>query len=437
MRAGPIALADVASGAPEFLTNEIGPASGADVARHRLEKPEARVHGVVFRTGGFLGESVRDKAVALGGGEGFEYALRRVEPACFHREAREGDHGIPAPIAEPGIPGDDGRQVLAADGPTDEKCVGRQHQSRKPLVLRPAGPRQKVAPTRDRALLLGRDVHRPGRIKGTEEVPLGRPRAVHIPSARNQKVLSMVEASLAFRAAKDAVVPRRLHRNVGPCIRPEEDAGHPLRKKSEAAGVRQRFDAKVLVAVREVVDGPGGQERRHLEHPPPRPAHTVIQAHPGPVPEKEHVALDRKLTGARHEQRKRFKFKPFGGLKPIGMEPVGVLAGGKIDLAGVGHEAFLNVGEDDASIHGGRERGNPQAVIAPRPAAENRRGRIPPGAVGHQPLGRQGVVHVAEGLGVAVHRGLIAPLQGLGRQGGPSGPRALPWAILFEPFGLC
>src|SRR5882672_11374540 len=72
------------------------------------EEPQTGVHRVVLRSLAAVGEAVRQHALTHEPRKGAQYAERDFLAARGQGQTGEGDHGVAAPIAEPGITRDDG-----------------------------------------------------------------------------------------------------------------------------------------------------------------------------------------------------------------------------------------------------------------------------------------------------------------------------------------
>ena len=117
------------------LQIERGGTAPRNAAALPVDQQQRRVHGVVYRLMAPLGEEVGDQAVLFIGQEGPQDAGGIHKPARGQGAAREGDHGVPAPIAEQRVTRQNGHAV--GGGPAGHKGVGadRQLPSRKPARL--------------------------------------------------------------------------------------------------------------------------------------------------------------------------------------------------------------------------------------------------------------------------------------------------------------
>ena len=70
--------------------------------------PKRGVHRVELGRVALVREAVRQHALGDGPGPLQQDGARLVQPAGRETEAAQGDEGVPAPVAEPGIAGDDG-----------------------------------------------------------------------------------------------------------------------------------------------------------------------------------------------------------------------------------------------------------------------------------------------------------------------------------------
>jgi len=102
---------------------------GGGVGAPGLQVPEGGVDAVVGRLAARPGEVVGQQALVQEPGEGLEDASCRGGTSRDQGQAGEGDHGVPTPVAEPGIAGHD-RFPLATGSklPSEEKGVCRQKE---------------------------------------------------------------------------------------------------------------------------------------------------------------------------------------------------------------------------------------------------------------------------------------------------------------------
>src|SRR5882724_7531722 len=104
---------------------------GAD----RLDVPEGRVHGVVLRRLAGVGKSVRQHPTVHEPGERRENPPSDLRASGRQRQARQRDHRVASPVAEPVVAGDDGHAVgVAGCGPSRDELVAGEHE-----VLDPVG----------------------------------------------------------------------------------------------------------------------------------------------------------------------------------------------------------------------------------------------------------------------------------------------------------
>ncbi len=117
---------------------EQGPvASYRAIPVERVEQPERRIYGVVFRRSVCaVWEAVGDHALAQEGDETTQQTTRLSVSAGGEGQAGKGDHSIASPVSEPGIARDNGHVLVMARaghvqwrGPsTNDELVGRQCQ---------------------------------------------------------------------------------------------------------------------------------------------------------------------------------------------------------------------------------------------------------------------------------------------------------------------
>ena len=136
-RAAGVGAGDLLDGRAE-LAGERRVAGRPLVRAERVDEPQRRVDRVV---GGDarLGEVVRQEAVADEGRPGAEDPARVVVAAGGEGQARERDHRVPAPVAEPRVAGDDrhalGGIVGAGIRAMDEEPVRGEDEGRDARVI--------------------------------------------------------------------------------------------------------------------------------------------------------------------------------------------------------------------------------------------------------------------------------------------------------------
>ena len=113
---------------------------GGEVGRHRMEIPQCRVDRVVLGFLAAIRKAVRQHSLAHVRGKGAQDCGRVLGPPGGERQARQRDHGIAPPVAEPRIACDNGRsaQLAARRRAAHDELIGRERQSLDPIG-RPRG----------------------------------------------------------------------------------------------------------------------------------------------------------------------------------------------------------------------------------------------------------------------------------------------------------
>src|SRR5262249_33547639 len=103
-------------------TDKLEVASVRDIRADRLEEPQRGVHGVVLRRLPGIRKAVGQHAAIHMAREGLQDAAGNLETSAGQSQARQGNHGVAAPVAEPGVTRDyslllaSGNDVLLAGG---------------------------------------------------------------------------------------------------------------------------------------------------------------------------------------------------------------------------------------------------------------------------------------------------------------------------------
>jgi hypothetical protein len=128
-----------------------------------VDEPQRRVDRVIGGDAG-LGEVVREEAIAHERRPRAEDAARLVVAAGGQRQARERDHRVAAPVAEPRIAGDHGDALGGIVGArvraVDQEPVGGEDEGRGAWIVRRPGQREQRGGTPG---LLARDTIERGR----------------------------------------------------------------------------------------------------------------------------------------------------------------------------------------------------------------------------------------------------------------------------------
>ena len=105
----------------------------AQVRRQRLEQPEGRVHGVVFRRLTTVRKPIGYQALVEIPDVGVEHGTGFPERPRPDRQARQADHRVPSPVGEPVIAGDHGSPLgrrFPGRLARDTELFGGNHQLR-------------------------------------------------------------------------------------------------------------------------------------------------------------------------------------------------------------------------------------------------------------------------------------------------------------------
>ena len=113
VRAAHVPIEDVAQGGSELVV--IGQLTNG------FEEPERGVDGVVLGLLAAIGKAIGDQALIEVSEESADDAAGFVEAAASDEEPGEGDHGVAAPIGEPGVASNDGGFAIGA---MDDEVVG-------------------------------------------------------------------------------------------------------------------------------------------------------------------------------------------------------------------------------------------------------------------------------------------------------------------------
>ena len=180
---------------------------------------------------------------------------RQVEAPGRQAEAAKGDEGVPAPVGEPRIAGDDRRAVAAPDqigvGGAFER--GGKGRAPPPLVLQDVLDRR--ARIGRRRFVVRRQPPERVACRQVEGDRAGRP-----------QVLAIVQAALALGDVQEVSVPDRVVRVEA--VRAAHDPGQALvRAPGDQVPVDGRIGAAVgVLAVQRVIVAPGQQGPHHQPH---------------------------------------------------------------------------------------------------------------------------------------------------------------------------
>jgi len=197
-----------------------GISGGRHVAAPRLDVPERGIGRVVFRGLPGAGENIRQHALVDKAREGFEDLAGVVVTAGGETQARQGDHRVPPPIAEPRIARDHRSPVRnAGNRPPDDIKIGGQDEPQHPAGrgvekrVRVERPLQHCGVVRPAARQCGADIR--GRIAvetGDKPMPCAVPQR-EFGAADTQIVVALGEAALALDRQVEILDPRALRNN--------------------------------------------------------------------------------------------------------------------------------------------------------------------------------------------------------------------------------
>src|SRR5260370_25670033 len=106
---------DIREHAVEIIANKFQIGGIGKILAHSLEKPKSSVDRVVFRHLSSVGKTVRQHSAVHVLRKSAQQASRNVISLHGESEARQGNHGIPAPVGEPVITSND-RLLLTSLG---------------------------------------------------------------------------------------------------------------------------------------------------------------------------------------------------------------------------------------------------------------------------------------------------------------------------------
>ncbi len=203
---------DVLQNGPEFGADKVVSIGVVEILVQGGEEPEGGVYGIVFGCLAGIREAVGDHALADVGGEGLEDAAGLGVASAHQADARQGDHGIAAPVGKPVVPGGDGVEPAAA---AHQELVGGADELTG-QGIRVDGWGHRPA---DTAVFLlfeqGRGIASTRVFRGDHDlqfVPGFQDAAQH---PAGQQVLSVVQAALGLARVFEVVVPIRPRCKVG------------------------------------------------------------------------------------------------------------------------------------------------------------------------------------------------------------------------------
>ena len=237
-----------------------------EIGGHGVEVPEGGVRRVVLGSLATVREAIWQHALARVRGKRAQNRCRIVGPSRCEREARQRDHGVASPVAEPGIAGDDRPALcsrrIACAGAAHDELIGGEHQlpdprgrARRCSIEEPLAARQLALEGAGSAL------RRLGSRSHDQSHCVAR-RYFRVQHTGTEEVLQGIEPALRLRAMLEAPVPIWTgaelsaveHHSIGLCARERRDRTTVLE--------RSHRERPAAVRVRVIV--PIGAERHEL-----------------------------------------------------------------------------------------------------------------------------------------------------------------------------
>ena len=158
----------------EHLSQGLGVVAGLYIGAPGLDVPQCGIGGVVGERLASSGEQIGQHALIGEAGKGAQDAPRDIVAACGQRQPRQGNHGVAAPVAKPGIAGNHRFAIgQIRQGPGEQETVGSQQQ-----LLNPRRQRQR------------------GRLHGSRL-----PQQIHIPGLETLQGRIQIRHALGVQAA--------------------------------------------------------------------------------------------------------------------------------------------------------------------------------------------------------------------------------------------
>ena len=399
--------------------------AGVGVEQRGVGEPHRAVHGVVV---GFavlvVVEAVGHHAVAQRVGEGAQRGGGGVAAAGRDEQPGQSDEGVPAPVGEPRIAGDDAaaRFGVGVRAPRDDE-VGRgpgEHVGVRHAGLGEGGG--------DRGAVVG---GRLGHGPGEADVQFGGAAAgFKVPgeAAGHEQVFGVVLPAVGLAGVAEVAPHVGGGGVVGPgggqlgdvAVAGHAERGVVRRGRSGFKGVGAQAAVQPVEVAQgqQRVDGQRGPVVEADDRPPQRrPAAATVQGERADDADRaegvrpgDRVAPD--APGEVAVARRHGDVAGGGVVTAVAGEERGGQLHGRVRRVAraVQRECVDHLAEHHHASHRRRRRGDQQAVVPPRVAPEGRAHGVAAGAVGPQPLG------VAEGGDAGVPgQGLLAFGRGRGR----------------------
>ena len=403
---------------------------GLDVRPHRLEHPQRCVHRAVLGGISALEEAIGQHATVHVARVRREHGPRHLGSARREGQARERDHRVAPPVAEPRIardhraPGGIGIAPALGDEP-----VGREHELPHPVRRNSRERAVRLRPRRVQAPVVrpaprqrARQRQRPAPGK-PGVVPRGREHGERIPRldaradlGHAHVILDGFQPALGLERQREPAIPvvRSAHLRAGS----EQPQGRCARERHDLEPAHRLFDAGVPGAARrERVRVAMVRERlQHQPHRGRRRCQPVLHVGRVLAVLHPHALLEAHVAQRPGPHRDR-------ALQPERLEMHG-LAGGdraarpavhvQLDPATVVPESLRELGEQQGAAERGIEGGDQQAVVAARQRAGYGAARVAADSVRHQPLEAVAVAGPREPVPAesqAAHRNLLVSVK--------------------------